>query len=329
MDPFPVGGRAPAAPALAESPTSAAPPTGRSTGVADGGTSRRSRRANNGNGAAPAEPTDSRGDSPPPGRNLPAAIGVGLVLGAVVVASLFLNSLGFVFLTAIVVIVAIWEIANAFRARRIRIPLIPTVVGAVGMLVSAYAAGADALFVAFALTSTAILWWRVIEGGDAIRDVTAGIFTAAYVPYLAGFAILMLREPDGQFRVMAFVIVTIASDVGGYVVGSRFGNHALAPSVSPHKTWEGLAGAMVLAAVTGALSVVLLLDASWWVGVVLGIAVTAAATIGDLSESLLKRDLNIKDMGRLLPGHGGIMDRVDSLLPAAPVAYVLLMVLAS
>ncbi|MGF1647776.1 MAG: phosphatidate cytidylyltransferase [Kineosporiaceae bacterium] len=262
------------------------------------------------------------------GRNLPAAIGVGLALGVVVVGSLFVRREAFVVLTALACIVAIWEVANAFRARRVRIPLVPTVVGAVGMLASAYLAGADALFVSLALTATAIVWWRVFEGPDPVRDVTAGVFTAVYVPYLAGFAVLMLADQDGPFRVMAFVIVAVASDVGGYLVGSLWGRHVLAPTVSPRKSWEGVAGSAVLASAAGAVSVALLLDGPWWWGVVLGLAVTVAATVGDLSESLLKRDLGIKDMGSLLPGHGGVMDRLDSLLPAAPVAYVVLTVLA-
>jgi phosphatidate cytidylyltransferase len=262
------------------------------------------------------------------GRNLPAAIGVGLLLGGAVVGSLFVRREAFVVLAAVACVVAIWEIANAFRARQVRIPLVPTVLGAVGMIVSAYYAGSDALFVSLALTCVAILWWRVFEGPDPIRDVTAGIFTAVYVPYLAGFAVLILAADDGAFRVMTFLIVAVASDVGGYLVGSLFGRHVLAPSVSPRKSWEGVGGSALLAAVAGAVSVALLLDGAWWWGVVLGLAVTAAATVGDLGESLLKRDLGIKDMGSLLPGHGGVMDRMDSLLPAAPVAYVVLTVLA-
>jgi phosphatidate cytidylyltransferase len=139
----------------------------------------------------------------------------------------------------------------------------------------------------------------------------------------------MLAEPDGPFRVIAFVIVTVASDVGGYLFGSLWGRHVLAPSVSPSKTWEGVLGSAILAAVAGGVGVVLLLDGPWWSGVVLGLAITVAATVGDLSESLLKRDLGIKDMGSLLPGHGGIMDRLDSLLPAAPVAFVLMTLLVA
>ncbi|WP_336922758.1 phosphatidate cytidylyltransferase [Aquipuribacter sp. SD81] len=258
------------------------------------------------------------------GRNLPAAVAVGTALGVLVALALFVRKEAFVLLTAAAIVLALWELANAFRARRIRIPVVPVVVGGVGMLVSAFLAGPEALFVTFALTAFSSLLWRVLDGPNPVRDVTAGVFTAAYVPFLAGFALLMLAEDDGPYRVLAFLMVAIGSDIGGYAFGSVWGRHPLAPNVSPKKSWEGLLGSTVFAVVLGVLGVVLGLGGSWWAGVLLGVVVVVTATVGDLSESLLKRDLGIKDMGSLLPGHGGIMDRLDSLLPAAPVAWVLL-----
>lgn len=276
-------------------------------------------------------------DAPPPtvatgrrlkerrsGRDLPVAIGVGVGLGALVAASLFIRKEAFVVLAAAAIVLAVWELANAMRARRIRIPVVPVVVGAVAMIVSAFVGGQDALLIAFALTCVAVLLWRIIDGPKPVRDVTAGIFTAAYVPYLAGFAVLMLAQPDGAYRVLTFLMVAIASDIGGYAVGTVFGKHPLAPSVSPKKSWEGMVGSFALAMSLGAVCVVLALDGPWYAGALLGAAIVVAATVGDLSESLLKRDLGIKDMGSLLPGHGGIMDRLDSLLLSAPVAYLLL-----
>ena len=258
------------------------------------------------------------------GRNLPAAVAVGSGLGALVAVSLFVRKEAFVVLAAAAIVLAVWELSNAFRARRIRIPVIPVVVGAVGMLASAFVSGVEALLVTFALTAFAVLMWRVLDGPNPVRDVTAGVFTAAYVPFLAGFAVVLLAEPDGAYRVLAFLMVAIGSDIGGYAFGVVWGKHPLAPSVSPKKSWEGLVGSAVFAVVLGVAGVTLALDGPWWAGVVLGLAIVVTATVGDLSESLLKRDLGIKDMGSLLPGHGGIMDRLDSLLPAAPVAYVLL-----
>ena len=120
----------------------------------------------------------------------------------------------------------------------------------------------------------------------------------------------------------------VLSDTGGYIAGSMFGRHPMAPTVSPKKSWEGLAGSMVAAAVGGAIMLRVLFDVSLWWGAVFGAAVAVAAVVGDLGESMIKRDLGVKDMSRLLPGHGGIMDRLDSIVLAAPTAYVLLLVLA-
>lgn len=284
----------------------------------------------------PSPPSPPSSTLPPPsrraarnrgraGRNLPVAVGVGVGLGGLVLASLLVRKEAFVAVAAVAIVLAVWELAQAFAARRITVPVVPVLVGSVGILVSAYAAGEEALLVAFGLTVLAVVVWRVLEGVEgAVRDVAAGIFSTAYVPFLAGFAMLMLAADDGPARIIVFVLVTVASDVGGYAVGVLLGRHPMAPSVSPKKSWEGLAGSGVAALLAGALSVVLLLGGTWWAGVVVGAAVLVAATLGDLAESLLKRDLGIKDMGSLLPGHGGVMDRLDSLLPTAPVVYLLL-----
>jgi phosphatidate cytidylyltransferase len=156
---------------------------------------------------------------------------------------------------------------------------------------------------------------------------TGGVFVALYVPFLASFAMLMLRQEDGPFRVVLFVAVTVASDVGGYVAGVLFGRHRLAPSISPGKTWEGVAGSTLFCLAVGVAGVMILLHGTWWAGLILGIAATVTATLGDLVESMLKRDIGIKDMGSLLPGHGGVMDRLDSLLPTALVSWLVLSLL--
>jgi CDP-diglyceride synthetase len=264
------------------------------------------------------------------GRNLPAAIGVGVLLGGLTLASLFTRPEAFVALASLVVVLAVWELAGAMAAKQIIVPVIPLAVGSLGMLVSAYLAGEEGLLVSFTLTGFGVLLWRIIDGMDgALRDVTAGLFTAAYVPLLAGFAILLLADVDGPQRVVTFIVVTVASDIGGYIAGVIAGKHPMAPTISPKKSWEGFAGSVLFCLIAGVACVVLLLDGRWWVGLILGAAAAVCATLGDLSESLLKRDLGVKDMGSLLPGHGGIMDRLDSLLPTAPVAYLLLHLLVS
>ncbi|GIG25240.1 phosphatidate cytidylyltransferase [Cellulomonas denverensis] len=268
---------------------------------------------------APTTPTRA-------GRNLPAAVGVGLGLLAAVAASLIFRKEVFGVVAVVAVGVGIWELAQAFARRGVHIPLLPLLVGDIGILVSAYVAGPEALFVAFVLTVGGLVIWRVLDGTGpaALRDATAGAFAAAYLPLMGGFVMLMLAAEDGAARVALFVLLCVANDTGGYAVGVLIGRHPLAPSVSPKKTWEGLAGSVVLACVVGVLGVHLMFDGDPAVGALLGVAAVAVATLGDLAESLLKRDLELKDMGSVLPGHGGVLDRIDSLLLAAPVIYLLL-----
>jgi phosphatidate cytidylyltransferase len=259
---------------------------------------------------------------------LPLAIGVGVFLFAVILASLYIVKAVFVGLAAVAVVIAVWELANALAVRDIRPPIVPLAVGSVAILVSAYAGGTETLVAALALTVLAALVWRLPEGPEAyLRDTTAGVFTVVYVPFLASFAVLMLEPADGPRRVTTFVLVTMCSDIGGYLVGVIFGRHAMAPSISPKKSWEGFVGSVIFCAGGGAAAVHFLLEDAYWKGIVLGLAAVVSATVGDLTESMIKRDLGIKDMGTLLPGHGGIMDRLDSLLLTAPVAWAVLTLL--
>ncbi|GAA4625522.1 phosphatidate cytidylyltransferase [Cellulomonas oligotrophica] len=264
-----------------------------------------------------------------PGRDLPAAVVVGLVLLGVVAASLFVRKEAFAVVAVVAVGAAVWELAHAFSRRSIHLPLLPLLVGTAGILVSAYAAGTEALFVSFLLTVGGAVVWRVLDGNGepALRDATAAAFAAAYLPFLGGFVMLMLAEPDGALRVLVFILLAVACDTGGYVVGTLLGRHPLAPSVSPKKSWEGLLGSIVLASVVGVVGVQLAFDGEPLVGVVVALGVVVSATLGDLAESMLKRDLELKDMGRLLPGHGGVLDRIDSMLLTAPTVWVLLTVL--
>jgi phosphatidate cytidylyltransferase len=268
---------------------------------------------------------------PPPerrtraGRNLTAAIGVGLGLGAVVLLALYVWKAAFLGVIALAVLLALWELSNALRADRVRVAVVPIAVGGLAMLVAAYAGGPEPMLVALSLTVLATMVWRLPEDpAGYVRDVTSGIFVTLYVPFLAGFAALLLRDDDGADRVVVFILLTVLSDVGGYVAGVLFGKHPMAPHVSPKKSWEGFAGSALFCAAGGAVILPLLLDGSAVAGSAIGLAVMLTATLGDLGESMIKRDLGIKDMGSLLPGHGGIMDRLDSLLPAAPVTFLLL-----
>ncbi|WP_411080628.1 phosphatidate cytidylyltransferase [Streptomyces sp. cmx-18-6] len=279
----------------------------------------------------PQEPMSTPLPPPPQkkraGRDLRAAIGVGVGLGAVIVASLFVVKAVFVGVIALAVVVGLWELTSRLQEQKgIKAPLIPLAVGGAAMVVAGYARGAEGAWVAMALTALAVLVWRMSEPPEGyLKDVTAGVFAAFYVPFLATFVALMLTADDGSWRVLTFLVLTVVSDTGAYAVGWRFGTHKLAPRISPGKTREGLLGAVAFAMAAGALCMEFLIDGgAWWQGLLLGLAVAVSATLGDLGESMIKRDLGIKDMGTLLPGHGGIMDRLDSLLPTAPVVWLLL-----
>ncbi|MFD0339419.1 phosphatidate cytidylyltransferase [Streptomyces sp. NPDC127117] len=279
------------------------------------------------------KPQEPMSTAPPPpqkkraGRDLRAAIGVGVGLGAIIVASLFIVKAVFVGVIVVAVVVGLWELTSRLQERKgIKAPLVPLAVGGAAMVVAGYAKGAEGAWVAMALTALAVLVWRMTEPPEGyLKDVTAGVFAAFYVPFLATFVAMLLTADDGPQRVLTFLLLTVVSDTGAYAVGWRFGKHKLAPRISPGKTREGLLGAVAFAMVAGALCMQFLIDGgSWWQGLLLGLAVAASATLGDLGESMIKRDLGIKDMGTLLPGHGGIMDRLDSLLPTAPVVWLLL-----
>ncbi len=264
------------------------------------------------------------------GRNLPVAVAVGLGLGALVIVTLLTVKATFLILVAAVVGMALWEFGRALGVRGIQIALVPIGAGGALILALAYWQGSRDALAALAVTFIAVLGWR-LPGGAAgyLRDVTAGILALIYLPTMAAFVALMLAQPHGAHRALLFAILAVCSDTGGYFAGILFGRHLMAPSISPKKTWEGLAGAGIGCLAAGALGMTYLLPGTVWSGLVLGAAAVAAATLGDLVESMIKRDLDIKDMGSILPGHGGAFDRIDALLIVAPVAWLLMTIFLS
>jgi phosphatidate cytidylyltransferase len=277
---------------------------------------------------APAPPSGAPGKRQPgrAGRNLPAAIGVGVALAALVVVPLFSPYRWvFILVVAAAVTIGTYEIVKSLRRLGARPPMLPLMLGGAFTVGLAYRDGPEALFFSLVLTVLACLAWRMADPAEGfLRDVAASTFTAFYVPFLAGFAALLAIPDDGPRRVVAFIAVVVCSDVGGYVAGVLWGKHPMAPTVSPKKSWEGFAGSLLACAVGGTVLFWALFDVQPLLGAVYGLAVVATATLGDLGESMVKRDIGIKDMGTLLPGHGGVMDRLDSLLPTAPVAWLLL-----
>jgi phosphatidate cytidylyltransferase len=275
--------------------------------------------------ATPAPPAPPHAGTGRAGRNLPVAIASGVVLGVVIIASLVFWKPAFMAVVVAAVLVAVWELASAFATGEIRLTREPVMAGGAVMVIVAFLFGAPALVVATALTALVSMLWR-LRGGVAgyVMDATAAVFTIVYVPFLGGFVALLLAEQHGALAILTFILVTIASDIGGYTVGVLVGKHPMAPVISPKKSWEGFAGSALSCVVVGWLTVVYLLDGPWWAGVVLGAVAVVMATLGDLCESVIKRDLGIKDMSQIVPGHGGLMDRLDSLLATAAPTWLLL-----
>ncbi|WP_426244030.1 phosphatidate cytidylyltransferase [Nocardioides sp. LHG3406-4] len=286
----------------------------------------------------PAGPTAPAGpparDHGRAGRNLPAAIASAVVLLAAIAASLLVWKTAFMVIVAAAVAVAIWELRQGLLAKDIDLPQQPLMVGGVVMVVVAYFWGAPALVTATAVTALVLMLWLLRRGvAGYVQTATASVFTLVYVPFLGSFVALLLAEggatgfdhfDEGVKGIIAFILVTIASDIGGYVAGVLFGRHPMAPVISPKKSWEGFAGSLVFTVAAGVALVVYLLDGDWWVGVALGLIAVVMATLGDLCESVMKRDLGIKDMSQVIPGHGGLMDRLDSLLATIAPIWLLL-----
>jgi phosphatidate cytidylyltransferase len=260
------------------------------------------------------------------GRNLVAAIAVGVGLGVVILVSLLIERQGFVLVLAGVTAVGTWELAGALRrGADIRVSLPVLLVGGQAVVWLSWPFGLRGAAIALAATVLGCLLWRMRSGAaHFVRDISASLFVAVYVPLLVAFAVQLTVAPDGVGRVLTFLLCVVASDVGGYAAGVVAGRHPMAPTISPKKSWEGFAGSMVAGMLVGSLCAALLLGTAWYWGSVVGALLVATATLGDLVESLVKRDIGVKDMGHLLPGHGGLMDRLDSLLPTAFVAWAIL-----
>jgi phosphatidate cytidylyltransferase len=293
------------------------------------------------------------------GRNIYAAVPAAVVLIAIVVVALIWANWLLALFVAVLLAGGMWELHRGLRDHHgVRATIAPALAGGVLTLAAAYLAGwapaagqlcdwfgflpctaSGTLQVAppgtvlaggLALTSAACLAWRLRRGVEGyIKDATASLALVAYCALLGGTLVLMLLEPQGPFRVGFFVLVIVGSDTGGYLMGLAFGRHHLAPTISKGKTWEGALGSLILAPVAGLVVVAIGLNLAWWQAVIAAEVIAVAGMLGDLVESAIKRDLGVKDLGTIIPGHGGIMDRVDSYLLAAPVGYLTLALLVA
>ncbi|MFF1572883.1 phosphatidate cytidylyltransferase [Leifsonia sp. NPDC058292] len=269
------------------------------------------------------------------GRNLILAILIGLAFGLLMLFSLIFVKELFMVIAAATAGFAAFELTQAFRGAGRRVPRIPTVVAAVAIVPAAYYFHAGGQLVSLAAGILLVWVWRLVEqaarpsdGGNKqlLRDLGSAALVQLYVVLLASFAILLLAEDGGEWWVLAFIVLVIAVDTGAYVSGLSFGRHPMAPTISPKKTWEGFAGAALVSVVAGVLLSIFMVGEPWWFGVVFGLVILLTATLGDLAESLIKRDLGIKDMSSWLPGHGGFLDRLDSILPSAAATYALFLI---
>lgn len=272
------------------------------------------------------------------GRNLFFAILSGLAFGAIFLVSLFWIKQVFVLLVAIIVSIALVELATAFRQAGRRVPRVGVVLGGLVVVAGTYFWDAEGMLIGLFAGSALLTAWRLIEGlvprwetppRTLVRDVFAGLFSLVYVAFLASITVLLVEGDGGQWWVLSLVGIVVSVDVGAYAAGVTLGKHKMTPRISPNKTWEGFAGAAVAATAVGIVLSIFALDQPWWVGIILGVVVLFTATGGDLTESLIKRNLGVKDMSSWIPGHGGFLDRLDSILPSAVGVYGVALILGA
>ncbi|MDL9936261.1 phosphatidate cytidylyltransferase [Gordonia sp. ABSL1-1] len=261
---------------------------------------------------------------------MPAAIGVGVSLGAAIIVILLFAPKVWFGLVAVALAIATWEVAKRLRAGGYDIALWPLLIGGQAIIWASWPWGQTGQLTAFTATVLVAMVWKLLAQGlseapkNYLRDLAITVLVLAWLPLLASFGTYLVVQDDGAARVATLMIVVVCSDVGGYAAGVLFGKHPMAPAISPKKSWEGMAGSLLVGGIGAVCSVHFLLGNHWWIGLILGPGLVICATLGDLVESQVKRDLGIKDMGTLLPGHGGIMDRLDSLLPSAFVVWAVL-----
>jgi phosphatidate cytidylyltransferase len=265
------------------------------------------------------------------GRNLLLAILIAVAFGGLFLLSLLVVKELFMAFAAVLAAFASYELAVALRHAGYVVPRIPTVAAAVIAMPVAYYGGAAGQLLVVVGAALLVVVWRLVEqaspkvraGSPGLaRDLAATVFVLGYVTFLATFTVVLTAAEGGQWWTLGFIITAVAADTGAYASGLAFGKHPMAPVISPKKTWEGFAGGALASLIAGVLISTLMLGNTWWFGLAFGAAIFLTATLGDLAESLIKRDLGIKDMSSWLPGHGGFLDRLDSILPSAAVAFV-------
>jgi phosphatidate cytidylyltransferase len=264
------------------------------------------------------------------GRNVPVATAIGAGLLALVVVTLsFDDRFFFAVLVALVMIPAVIEFSRASASGGAKVDPIILSITSAAIVLAAWNEGFEGLAVVTAVSTPVLLISRLRKGSDHfLANATASLFALLYLPIPAAFAVMLAHPADGRARVMIFIVAVSLSDTGGYIVGVLFGKHPLAPHISPKKSWEGVFGSVLFSTVGTSILFGIWFHKAWWHGVILAVVAILAGTAGDLVESAIKRDIGVKDMGKSLPGHGGFLDRLDSLLIAAPFAFLIIRWLA-
>ncbi len=258
------------------------------------------------------------------GRNLPAAIASGVTLLLAVGLALFFARSVFVVFVAILLLVAVWEVAGALARRGVSVTLVPVYVGGLGIYLAGVFGSLPWVMFGLYITFLFAVAWRMFSvdmPGRPIADIMATAFVIVYIPFMASFVGLMSWHAQTPWPLVFFIVVVVSNDLGGWMAGVLFGKHPMAPKLSPKKSWEGFAGSILMCGTAGWIGTIVM-GIPWWWGIVLGLIGAALGTLGDLTESLIKRDVGLKDMSAIVPGHGGLMDRLDSLLFTAPAFYL-------
>ncbi len=259
------------------------------------------------------------------GRKLLPSIAVSLAILTVVFTSVYYVPVAFAVLVWVAVMLAIRELTNAYQSGGIDLPKLPLQIAGTALLISAWNGRISGLAVAMAIAIPNLLVFMLLTNPkDFVRRGASAAFAIFYIPFLAGFILLLSHEENGPARILTLVVLVSCNDTFAYLFGVLLGRHPLAPHISPKKTWEGFTGSIIATTIGSALVFTLALDKSWWIGAAIGLMAVVTATCGDLIESAVKRDLSIKDMGTLLPGHGGILDRIDSVLFTGPAVWFVL-----
>ena len=256
------------------------------------------------------------------GRKLIPSILVSLLLLAIIFTTINIAPILFFGFIWVVIMIGVREITHAYRKGGIELPNTVLMIAASVLLVATWNGNTQGLAVSAGLTIPILMFTLLlISQKDFIKRSTSAVFITFYLAVLGGFILLLANHPDGALRILALVILISCNDTFAYIAGVLIGKHKLAPSISPKKTWEGLIGGAIASIIGGALIFHYLFQTYWLVGSAIGVMTVITATCGDLIESAIKRDLAIKDMSNLLPGHGGIMDRLDSALFTAPAVW--------